>query len=296
MISIVCWCWGGTHLGDRPYQPAHVNALRKAVARHLPLPHRFVCVADSTDGFDPEVEVHLTPREAREIGALRSPEGQRFPSCYRRLYNFSDGARAFGERLLCTDVDWVPTGDLSPLFARTEDFVGWRPLKTWGQPHKLRFGGGVYLLTPGTRTAVWSTFRGLPSIAEARAAGFRGSDQAWLSYRLARTEPYYGREAGIYSIRDLNNGRSPLPADARMVHFNGHVKPWTSPLVWVREHWPGDIHAAQKGFQPQNRVIQHTSRNQGRTPKKQAIAISLDVARKAARKAGKRPARLARKK
>ena len=31
-------------------------------------------------------------------------------------------------------------------------------------------------------------------------------------------------------------------------------------------------------------------------PRKQAIAISLDVARKAARKAGKRPVRLARKK
>ena len=123
-------------------------------------------------------------------------------------------------------------GDWSPLFARTEDFVGWRPLRTWGKT--LRFGGGIYLLTPGTRTAVWSTFRGPPSIAEARAAGFRGSDQAWLSYKLAAREPYYGREAGIYSIRDLNNGRSPLPADARMVHFNGHVKPWTSPLPWVK--------------------------------------------------------------
>ena len=233
--------WSGVHLGDRPYQPAHVNALRKAVARHLPLPHRFICVADSYEGFDPEVEVHITPPEAAEIGALRSPEGGRFPSCYRRLYNFSEGAKAFGDRLLCTDVDWVPTSDLSPLFDRTEDFVGWRPLRTWGQPGKLRFGGGVYLLTPGKRTGVWSTFKGPMSIAEARRAGFRGSDQAWISYKLARTEPYYGREAGIYSIRDLNNGRLPLPADARMVHFNGTQKPWGSPLPWVAANWPGAI-------------------------------------------------------
>ena len=238
-VSIVVWCWNGTHLGDRPYKPEHANALRKAVARHLPLPHRFVCVADSTEGFDPEVEVHLTPPEAAEIGALRSPEGGKFPSCYRRLYNFSEGAKAFGERLLCIDVDTVPTGDWSPLFAHAEPFVGWRPLRTWGK--QLRFGGGLYLLTAGSRTGVWTDFHGAPSIAAARSAGFRGSDQAWISYKLASHEPYFGRHAGIYSIRDLSNGRLPLPKDARMVHFNGHVKPWTSPLTWVREHWPGDI-------------------------------------------------------
>ena len=239
MISVVVWCWQGVNLGDRPYQPAHVNALRKAVARHLHEPHRFVCVADSADGFDPEVEVHLTPPEAQAIGALRSPEGGRFPSCYRRLYNFSEGAKAFGDRLLCTDVDWVPTGDLAPLVSRNEDFVGWRPLRTWGK--QLRFGGGVYLLKAGSRTQVWTDFKGPASIAQARAAGFRGSDQAWLSYKLAGREPYYGREAGIYSIRDLDNGHLPLPKDARMVTFNGPVKPWQSPLVWVRDHWPGEI-------------------------------------------------------
>ena len=254
--------WSAPHLGDRPYCAAHVNALRQAVARHLPLPHRFLCVADSTDGFDPEVEVHLTPPEAREIGALRSPEGGRFPSCYRRLWNFSEGAKVFGDRILCTDVDWVPTGDLSPLFDRSEDFVGWRPLKCWGK--NLRLGGGVYLLTPGTRTAVWSTFRGASSIAEARGQGFRGSDQAWISYTLGRTAAVYGRDAGIYSIRDLNNGRSPLPADARMVHFNGHQKMWHSPLPWVAANWPGEINAAQKRIQPQNRVLQHQDRAKAR--------------------------------
>ena len=271
MISVVCWVWSGVHLGDRPYRPSHVNALRQAVAAHLPLPHRFVCVADSTDGFDPEVEVHLTPPEAKATGELRSPEGGRFPSCYRRLYNFSEGAKAFGDRILCTDVDWVPTRDLSPLFARSEDFVGWRPLRTWGSPHLLRFGGGVYLLTPGTRTEVWSTFRGATSIAEARRAGFRGSDQAWISYMLARREPYFTRESGIYSIRDLNNGHLPLPADARMVHFNGPVKPWSSPLPWVRQHWPGEIEPVP--LRPQGRPAAIPARPRPRLPLRARVPI-----------------------
>jgi hypothetical protein len=235
MISIVCWLWNGTGLGDRPYQPAHVNTLRRAVARHMSLPHRFVCVADDPHGFDPEVEVFETPAEARKVGELRTPEGGRFPSCYRRLWNFSPAATVLGDRLLCIDIDLVPTRDWAPLFSRHEDFVGWRPYRDWGQ--KLRFGGGSYLLKAGSRTDVWTKFRGPESIAAARRAGFRGSDQAWISFMLGAREPYYGREAGIYSIRDMKGKEHVLPPDARMVHFNGPQKPWASPLAWVKEHW-----------------------------------------------------------
>jgi len=201
----------------------------------MSLPHRFICVADSADGFDPEVEVHITPPEAMAIGSLRTPEGGRFPSCYRRLWNFSAGAAAFGEKLFCVDIDWVPVRDLTPIFARDEDFVGWRPYRDWGR--KLRFGGGSYLLKAGTRTDVWTRFRGPESISLARRAGFRGSDQAWISYMLGEREPYYDRAAGIYSIRDMKGREHHLPPDARMVHFNGPTKPWTSPLAWVKEHW-----------------------------------------------------------
>ena len=235
MNSIVCWLWNGTGLGDRPYQPAHVNTLRRAIARYTTMPHRFVCVADSSEGFDAEVEVVITPPEARAVGELRTPEAGRFPSCYRRLWNFSEGAKALGDRLLCIDIDLVPTQDWSPLFDRPEPFVGWRPYRDWGQ--KLRFGGGIYLLTAGARTHVWDGFKGPESIKAARTAGFRGSDQAWLSYTLGGREPYYGRDAGIYSIRDMKGTEHRLPRDARLVQFNGPTKPWSSPLQWVKEHW-----------------------------------------------------------
>jgi hypothetical protein len=236
-VSIVTWLWNGTGLGDRPYAPEHVNTLRRAVARHMSLPHRFVCVADSAEGFDPDVEVFITPPEARAIGNLRTPEGGRFPSCYRRLWNFSEGAKALGDRLLCIDIDLVPTADWAPLFDRSEDFVGWRPYRDWGS--KLRFGGGIYLIRAGSRTTVWSEFSGPDSMNQARRAGFRGSDQAWISYRLAHREPYYGRDAGIYSIRDLKGGTPALPPDARLVQFNGPSKCWDSKwdTTWVREHW-----------------------------------------------------------
>jgi len=235
-VSVVCWQWNDVHLGDRPYAPEHVNVLQRMVARHLSLPHRFICVADSAEGFDPAVEVVITPPAARAIGKLRSPEGKRFPSCYRRLWMFSREARVLGDVVLQIDIDLVVTGELAPLFDHPHDFVGWRPFRDWGR--QLRFGGGIYLLRTGTRANVWEDFKGETSIRKARLAGFRGSDQAWLSYCLAKPDvPVYPRDSGIYSIRDMKGTESTLPADARLVQMNGPVKPWASPLRWVQERW-----------------------------------------------------------
>src|SRR5690606_10771317 len=99
-----------------------------------------------------------------------------------------------------------------------------------------RVGGGLYLLRTGTRTDVFDRFNGPSSIAEARAAGYRGSDQAWLSYVLKGC-PVYGPEAGLYSLRDMDNGRRPPPPDARLVQHNGTRKPWSSRVPWVRRAW-----------------------------------------------------------
>jgi hypothetical protein len=254
MNSVVVWQWTGPHLGDRPYAPEHVNALQRSIAAHMSTPFRFVCVADTAEGFDPAVEVLITPPEAAALAQLRSPEGGRFPSCYRRLWNFSDGARVLGDRLLCIDIDLVPTADLAPLFDRPEDFVGWRPYRDWGR--KLRIGGGIYLLRAGSHPEVWTQFKGEASIKAAGQAGFRGSDQAWLSYQLASRVPHYGREAGIYSIRDLPPSYA-LPADARLVQMNGSIKPWTSALPWVKEHWRGVICATDTPVKARTRPILH---------------------------------------
>lgn len=232
MKSIVCWMWNE---GFREYRPEHVNALAKMVKRHLREPHRFICITDETEGFSPDVEVIQTPAAAKRLADLRSPEGKRFPSCYRRLWMFSEEAKVLGDRVLLIDIDLVVVADLAPVFDHPQEFVGWRPFRDWG--NQCRFGGGIYLLTPGTRTQVWTEFKGNESVQKARAAGFRGSDQAWLSYMLGGKEVYWGRDSGIYSIRDMKGTEAILPPDARLVQFNGPVKPWLSPLPWVRDHW-----------------------------------------------------------
>lgn len=222
----------------RAFKPEYVVRLAQLFRKHLTLPHRFVCVADEPGEEGQGVDWVQTPPESLALGALRSPEGGRFPSCYRRLWSFSEAAKALGDTILVIDIDLVPVGNLDHLFRGDEDFMGWRPYRDWGR--KLRFGGGIYRLKTGTRTEVWNDFKGASSIHEARVAGFRGSDQAWISHKLAHKEPYFSRAAGIYSIRDLGNTHN-LPPDARLVQFNGHVKQWgyNGPAEWVARAWKG---------------------------------------------------------
>lgn len=233
MKSVVCFLWSDGH---RQYLPHHVNILAAMVARHLKEPHRFICITDEpASEFSGRVEVLPTPAAAAALAQLRTPEKAHFPSCYRRLWMFSDEARVLGDRVLLVDIDLVVVNDLAPIFDMPQEFVGWRPFRDWGKQE--RFGGGIYLMTPGSRTAVWNDFHGAPSILQARAAGFRGSDQAWISYKLGTREAYWSRDSGIYSIRDMKGTEHLLPRDARLVQFNGPTKPWCSPLPWVREHW-----------------------------------------------------------
>jgi len=230
-LAVVCWLWND---GSRDFRPQHAATVARMFRRHLPVEHRFVCITDDAKEID-GVDVMPTPPAALALGRLRTPEGAGFPSCYRRLWMFSDEAQEIAKRVLLVDIDVILLRDVSPLVQREEDFVGWQPSASWGQGID-RIGGGLYLLRTGTRTDVLTRFQGAPSIAEARAAGYRGSDQAWLSYVLHGC-PLYGPEAGIYSIRDMKNGRLPPPSDARIVQHNGTRKPWSSPVPWVRRAW-----------------------------------------------------------
>lgn len=232
MIAVVTWLW---QEGFRDYSAEHVNVLARMIKRRLSLPHRFICITDSHEGLDNGVTWFPTPEAVTSLRRMQSPEGGRFPSCYRRLWMWSDAARELGDRVMLIDIDLTAHAELTPLFDRRADFVGWRPRAQWGQP--TRYGGGLYLLTPGTRTHVWTSFDGNKSVRTARANGFRGSDQAWISFALGHAEDVWPDDAGLYSIRDIQNGKLPLPRDARLVQFNGPQKPWNTQLAWAREAW-----------------------------------------------------------
>jgi hypothetical protein len=205
------------------------------IARHLSLPHKFYCITDETVGFDSDVVVLSTPESARWAAELKSAENDgRFPSSYRRLWAFSEEAIALGDRILNLDIDCVVTSALDQLLDNDADFVGWEPSSKWGHPNRI--GGGTWLLKTGTRTFVWDNFS--PEEAKrVRDLGYRGSDQAWLSYCLKNEMRW--RNHGIYQRQDMMaSGWRALPKDARIVHFNGTHKPWQKlGIEWVKENW-----------------------------------------------------------
>lgn len=234
MLTILTWKW------DRPgyrstFTGAHVNALARMVAKHYPAPHRVLCVTNNAKGIDPAITV--VPDMAH-YEDLPSPHGAQHPTCYRRLLAFHpDAAEWFGERFVSIDIDTVITGDMRPVWDRDEDFVGYRD-PYYGS--RGQYCGAMFLLRAGSRPKVWTDFNPKTSRALAAHAGFRGSDQAWISYCL-RGAPAWSTADGVYSYRvDIVKGNRPLPSDARMVVFHGEHDPWDAlpqKRDWVREHW-----------------------------------------------------------
>ena len=233
MISVVCWKWKPAQGYRSTFGPETVNVLRRMVAKHYPHPHRFLCVTDDPAGIHPDVEVVPI---WNDFSDLPSPHGGKNPSCYRRLRMFHpDASQWFGERFVSLDLDAVITGDVSPLWNRSEPFV------MWGDTNRTTFyNGSMVLMTAGARRQVWDDFNPTTSPAEAKAAGQFGSDQAWISYRLGPGEATWSTLDGVYSYRMHLQQRQELPPYARIVFFHGQVDPW-SPAAqskpWVRQHY-----------------------------------------------------------
>lgn len=239
-LSIVCWKWRQHGYRSR-YSPATVNTLRAMVERHYPFPFRFLCVTDDPDGIDPRVEI--VPAW-NDFAHLPSPHGGKNPSCYRRLRMFHPHiGDIFGPRFVSLDLDVVITGDLAPLWHRSEDIVMWGDTNPLPGSH---YNGSMILMTAGARSQVWTEFDPSRSPELARRARCYGSDQGWISYCLGKGEAKWSKADGVYSFRnDMREGRCGLPSDARVVIFHGRWDPWESDAVarapWIREHYQREV-------------------------------------------------------
>jgi hypothetical protein len=131
------------------------------------------------------------------------------------------------------------------LVTRHEPFVIWRSESVGPQGYALN--PSVMLLAAGAQAAIYDRFRRDPrgELAAARNAGFTGTEQAIIGYRLAGTPvPVWTDADGIVSYRSLmtRTDRDLLPpAGTRIVSFHGRRDPSDSALQarapWIREHW-----------------------------------------------------------
>lgn len=235
MIHVVCFKWQPEPGYRSTFGAEQVNTLRDMVARHYDAPHRFWCITDDPEGIDAGIDVVDL---WSEHGDIPNPSGKfRNPSCYRRLRLFADDVREWiGERIVWLDLDCVICGDLRPVWDRPEDFVA------WGDTNRANhYNGSMILHTAGARRELFDEFDPERSPREAFAAGFFGSDQGWISYRLGPGEAMWTTADGVYSYRKhIKDQGNRLPSDARVVFFHGHHDPWDSDLQrveWVRRHY-----------------------------------------------------------
>lgn len=228
--SVVVFKWRTPGYRSK-FTAEHVHIMRDMVRRHYPNPHRFICITDDPTGIEPDVEVYPLWDDHKDL--LNPTWGKKGPSCYRRLKTFSpEFERIAGKRFVCIDLDMVIVGDLRPLWDRDEEFVMWAdPTGIWP------YNGSMFMMNAGCRSQVWTDFDPIESPKAAAALGYRGSDQAWISYKLGPDEAKWTVYDGVVWCRDVMEANIDRQ---RVVSFCGPVDPWNSPEPWVRRHYKRD--------------------------------------------------------
>jgi hypothetical protein len=252
------------------YTAEHVNTLRRMVARCYNRPHRFFCVTDDPRGLGADIE--YVPMWSDHFDMVNPTHPTNRPNCFPRLKLFSsEMRRLFGERFVSLDLDMVLVDDVAPLWDRPEEFIIY---DARGDDH---YNGSMFLMTAGAREQVWKDFDPVESPKLTTRAGMRGSDQAWIRYKLAPDAAVWDYNHGVYAYlnlvppyrmrqaqrrnihvpncavrRNLSGairGPSPvteqrdgrLPENARVVVFAGEFKPWEERTKqmspWIRVHY-----------------------------------------------------------
>lgn len=196
-----------------------------------PKPHRFICITDDPTGLDPGIQVVPLWSDYADLSNPTWPNG---PNCYPRLKLWSDDfAEIAGERYACLDLDIVHCRSLIPIFDRAGDLLMWRT----NNP-RVPFCASMMVITAGTNRHIWNDFDPVESPKRTNAAGFKGSDQAWIRYCMRDRIEGWGDVDGIYGYQDrpLRDKPRVLPSNARSVIFTGKPDPW-EPEAQRRSPW-----------------------------------------------------------
>lgn len=254
-VHVVCIKWGAKYPGE------YVNRLAHAVADHLPVPHRFVCLTDMPDGLDPSI--HVAPIPAFPLDRALWGAGM-----WPKLCFFDDAMFPAGDVVLFLDLDVVILNDLSPFVELVAREGGLRIIREW-HPSLVRLLPVAWRPDRGGNSSVVGWIAGeqghlldrFTRDPDAARAGWR-NDQAFITAHATGRAywPYdwcasFKRHCVWYWPMNIVMTKAARPDWARIVVFHGKPDPvdlvgedpdarWGArrkfgfgPVEWVQSYW-----------------------------------------------------------
>lgn len=229
-LTIICWKWkkqktGFQLPGKVSYTADHVNKLNSMLLRHCHIPFRLICFTDDSTGVC--CETMPIPEKYSDLGG-----------CYRRLWMFSEEAKALGNRIASIDLDCVIVDDCTKIFSREEDFI----MNTYNSSRvgaiDQHYNGSLIMFNTGSRLQLWNDFNKnktpLILAIKNKKRLCIGSDQAWIRVRLGKKEARFSNKDGIYESRQI---KQKLPENAKIIFFSGPSDPTLENKEWVVKNW-----------------------------------------------------------
>jgi len=242
-LTVVCFYWHDDKAKCRriyEYKPKHVFILKQMVEKHLTAPYDFVCVTDTPEEFNGEINTVLLDKTTFVPGTR-----------YMKLMLWRhDIGNIIGERMLYLDLDCVITGSLDPIVDRQADVVLWRNPNFQGpSKRRARYNTSIMLITAGARPQLYEDFDPQKHPKRLRKI-WGGTDQAWISHKLSwEDEDYWTDADGVYGAGRLARNKrrdkgvgTKLPDDARIVFFPGsripHMRKIKEEHPWIKKYLP----------------------------------------------------------
>lgn len=171
-LAVVVFAWGGS----RPiYLPWHAENMRRMVAKHLTVPHRFIVVTDDEAAHRAEGLETLPLWRAPADTLERGPN---WINCYVRLGLFDELiGGTIAKRILSIDLDAVIRAPIDDLV------IGNEPFKAMSLKSRDWIQGGLFRVDPGrVFPNPWLALHEDAGIIDrCKGRGWIGSDQSILS-------------------------------------------------------------------------------------------------------------------
>lgn len=232
-LTVLLGLWNGW----RPvYRPEHVRALARMLREYVRFPHQIALLTDQQLSAA-ELEVDAVMPLPPQPGQVWARDGI---NCYRRLRYFDpEWSGQFGtDWVMSIDLDTLILNDMTETLEWAMNDFGFTIIRgRLATEHGQRpYNGSMYLIRVGQHRHVWDRFDWVNGPKECVAAGWRGSDQVWLSLHL-QGAPTLGPEHGVYFYQQYLDSDEDSP-EARMLHYAGLLKPWSkqaqreTPELW----------------------------------------------------------------